>query len=280
MCYKDFIVILHLVVKIIDNIKQGDYNGFAMNLQESLKNIGFSEKEALTYISLLQLGRASVQSIADKSGLKRPTTYVILEELIGKGIVGRIPRQRKQLYVAKSPDEVFTIAKEKLALAANALPELRAFAQKGSGPKVRALYYEGVNQVHKAFFDTLETKDAKMDCWLSGRFFIEKGKNFWYETYRPRRIEQNITSRVIVPGTPEMRDYALDDEISKKETRIDPKNHFNISSEIMLYGGEKTIMASFEEMVAVIIESKKIHDTLQAIFESHWYSLGKGEGVR
>jgi len=62
----------------------------------------------------------------------------------------------------------------------------------------------------------------------------------------------------------------------KKETQIDRNEHFNVSSEIMIYGKDKVIMASFEEMIAVIIESEKIHDTLRAIFESHWQSLETG----
>lgn len=245
-----------------------------MNLQESLKNIGFSDKEAATYIALLQLGRASVQSIADKSGLKRPTVYVILDELIEKGVVERIPRQRKQLYIAKSPDEVFAIFKEKFSLAENILPELRALAQKGTGPNVRVTYHEGVNQVHNVYFDSLRYKDSEIVAWLSGKFFGEKGKDFWYQNYRPKRLEQNITTRVISPNTPEMNSYASDDPTARKETRIDKNEQFNVSSEIMIYGKDKVIMASFEEMIAVIIESKKIHDTLHAIFESHWRSLG------
>lgn len=244
-----------------------------INLQESLKNIGFSDKEAITYIALLQLGRASVQSVADKSGLKRPTVYVILNELIEKSVAGRIPRQRKQLYIAKSPDEVFAIYRKKFSLAENILPELRALAQKGTSPNVRVTYHEGVNQVHNAYFNSLDYKNSEIVAWLSGKFFGEKGKNFWYQNYRPKRLEQNITSRVIVPNTGEMNSYASDDLTAKKETRIDMSEDFNISSEIMIYGKDRVIMASFEEMIAVIIESEKIHNTLKVIFESHWRSL-------
>ena len=244
-----------------------------MNLQESLKNIGFGDKEATTYIALLQLGRAPVQSIADKSGLKRPTVYVILDELTEKGVVERIPRQRKQLYMAKSPDEVFAIFKEKFSRAENILPELRALAQKGTGPNVRVTYHEGINRVHNAYFDSLRYKNSEIVAWLSGNFFNEKGKDFWYQTYRPKRLEQNITTRVIAPNTPEMNNYASDDSLAKKETRVDRSECFKTSSEIMIYGKDKVIMASFEEMIAVIIESEKIHDTLHAIFESHWRFL-------
>ena len=53
-------------------------------------------------------------------------------------------------------------------------------------------------------------------AWLSGKFFNEKGRDFWYQNYRPKRLEQNITTRVISPNTPEMNSYASDGPTSKK----------------------------------------------------------------
>ena len=55
-----------------------------MELKEALQTIGLNEKECAVYLALLQLGRASAYSVAQKSGLKKPTTYVILDELIEK----------------------------------------------------------------------------------------------------------------------------------------------------------------------------------------------------
>ena len=51
------------------------------NITETLINLGLNEKQAKVYLALLQLGQAGVTAVAEKAGTKRPTTYLILEEL-------------------------------------------------------------------------------------------------------------------------------------------------------------------------------------------------------
>ncbi len=119
------------------------------NLIQMLGSAGLSEKEAKVYIALLQLGRASSYSISSRSGLKKPTTYVILDELIKKGLVTKIPRAKKQQYVAMPPEELFANAEEKLKQAKKALPELITMAE-SEKVKVQTLFYEGVKGIEDA----------------------------------------------------------------------------------------------------------------------------------
>ncbi len=58
-----------------------------MSLDRELSALGLSQKEATVYVALLELGTASVQAIARRADLVRPTTYVILEALTKKGLV-------------------------------------------------------------------------------------------------------------------------------------------------------------------------------------------------
>ena len=43
---------------------------------KAFEYLGLSEKAAKVYVATLSLGTASIQQIARKSGLKRPTTYL------------------------------------------------------------------------------------------------------------------------------------------------------------------------------------------------------------
>src|SRR5258708_1208986 len=113
-----------------------------MEIAEALQTIGLSQKQSVVYTALLQLRKASSYSVAQKSGLKKPTTYVILDELIERGLVSRVPRVKKQLFVARSPEEAFGVAEEKLSLAKKKLPELLALT-KGEKTKVHVAYFEG-----------------------------------------------------------------------------------------------------------------------------------------
>jgi predicted transcriptional regulator len=74
-----------------------------MEIVDVLKTAGLDEKEAQVYLGLLELGTASVQLIASKAGLKRPTTYLILDSLQAKGMVSIIPRAKKSSLHGREP---------------------------------------------------------------------------------------------------------------------------------------------------------------------------------
>jgi sugar-specific transcriptional regulator TrmB len=68
-----------------------------------IEELGLSNKEARIYVSLLTLGPSPVQRIADQSGIKRVTTYVILESLIGLGLVSQSVKGKKTYLIAEDP---------------------------------------------------------------------------------------------------------------------------------------------------------------------------------
>ena len=57
-----------------------------MNIIKNLQSLGFSEKESKVYFTLLKIGPSTAYKIAKQSGLKRPTVYIILEELRKKDL--------------------------------------------------------------------------------------------------------------------------------------------------------------------------------------------------
>lgn len=118
-------------------------------ITNALFTLGLSDKEARVYVALLGLGRGSAYGVAEKSGLKKPTAYVVIGELIKKGFVFKIPRVKKQLFIAKPPHEVFAIAEERMRQAKKVLPELERVADE-SKVEVKTLYFEGLKGMEEA----------------------------------------------------------------------------------------------------------------------------------
>ena len=58
-----------------------------MKLEKVLENYGLTKKQALLYITCLELGSASVYKIAKKANLSRSTCYEVLEILREKKLV-------------------------------------------------------------------------------------------------------------------------------------------------------------------------------------------------
>ena len=96
-----------------------------METVEVLRKTGLNEKESQIYLALLELGTASVQSIAFKAGIKRPTTYLVLDDLQAKGLVSEVP-QKKALYTAESPERLLGDLSKKEELLKRFLPDLVA----------------------------------------------------------------------------------------------------------------------------------------------------------
>ena len=76
------------------------------DLVRQVEELGLSNKEARVYIANLMLGAAGVQQIADTSGIKRVTTYVILESLVNLGLVSQTTHAKKTLFNAEAPDNL------------------------------------------------------------------------------------------------------------------------------------------------------------------------------
>ena len=57
-----------------------------MMIQNILAKLGLSEKEAKVYVTCLEIGPASVRSIAQAAGVNRGTTYDIIRSLQQRGL--------------------------------------------------------------------------------------------------------------------------------------------------------------------------------------------------
>lgn len=240
-----------------------------MQITDVLQNLGLSDKEARVYVALLKLGRSSAYGIAEESGLKKPTAYVILDELTKKGLALKVPRAKKQLFIARSPEEYFASLEERVQSAKKILPELMAFSE-GKCPKPKTLFFEGfakIKQIYEWHVRKMKNKeivgfyahagDATPE--LTG-FFWELARNF---------KNNNTTIRGIVPEHPNVQDYREADKEYGREMKIVPFEEY--SSDVSVEIGEGYIMFfSFKDMQVTLIENKSIAKTLKQVFEIAW----------
>ena len=121
-----------------------------MELEKVLENFGLNEKQAKVYLALLQLGQAGVTAVAEKAGTKRPTTYLILEELRQMGLASKLPRKDNVIYIPESPEKILEEQTHREALIKNKLAELMAmYNTKLEKPKVK--FYQGEKAVRELY---------------------------------------------------------------------------------------------------------------------------------
>jgi predicted DNA-binding transcriptional regulator len=66
-----------------------------MRYTQVLEQLGFSEKEIIVYVSLLELDTALVRDIARKADINRTSCYDILMGLAKRGMISKVIKKKK-----------------------------------------------------------------------------------------------------------------------------------------------------------------------------------------
>src|SRR6185436_13239489 len=130
-----------------------------MEIPEILEKVGLNQKEAMVYMALLELGTSSVEGIAKKAGTKRPTTYLILDDLQRKGLATLIPRAKKVLYMPESPDKIIADLSRKQELIKRFMPNLLAVYNEPKN-KPQVLLFEGKEAIKDLYDKILRAKEV------------------------------------------------------------------------------------------------------------------------
>jgi sugar-specific transcriptional regulator TrmB len=237
------------------------------NLISILLDAGLEEKEAALYLAGVELGEASIQSLSEQAGIKRPTAYQIMGNLEKKGLFSEVHSGKKKLFLAENPNSFLEILKIKQQAFIKVLPELNLFYAAG-GKKPRVKFYEGVEGLKAIYLDTLQSKHTLLEYGSIDDMWNVMPKSFIVE-YVKARIKQGLWVKGLVPNTQAGQDYMKNDTQELRELILIPKNKFMFSNEITIYNNKLAIV-SFPEKIGVVIESKKIAETQKMIFQLAW----------
>lgn len=132
-----------------------------MNTEMLLKKIGLTARESAIYISLLELQVATGYAIAKKTGFKRATAYLTLENLERQNLVHKTIRKRKLYYMPESPEVLLKGLNKKTELVKRALPELlQRFNTSAHKPTIEL--FEGSEGIKEAFDRLLSSSALKL----------------------------------------------------------------------------------------------------------------------
>jgi sugar-specific transcriptional regulator TrmB len=240
-----------------------------MDIPEALATLGLNDKQVSVYLALIQLGKGSAYSIADKSGQKRPTTYVVLGELVDKGLAERVPRVRKQLYRAISPDQAFKFLEERLSLAKEKLPELLAMTT-GADTKVSAVYFEGIKGIKQVMsYKQDEDKGKEVVGFYATSHNVPKELFDYFDEWNATRYKKGVAVRAIVPDHESLLSFRESDRKAGRNMKVIPFTEF--SSEVAIEISERVVrIQDYKNLQGVAIENAEVAKTLREIFEMIW----------
>lgn len=252
-------------------------------IQEVLEEIGLSEKEASVYLALLEIGSGKVQELYRKTALNRTTIYDILESLTQKGLVSRYKKGGATYFNALEPDRLLTYLdreaedQEKLTerqkrKISDILPQLVSMQNIYAAGRPKVRFFEGEKGMREAYEDTLTAKEAIL-AYANVQTMHEGLPDFFPEYYR-RRAGKGIFIKAIVPQNKLSHERSLHDREEMRSIRFLPESELSFSPEVNIYGN-KMLIASWKEKIAIIIESKELADLQRLTFDLLWRTLPK-----
>ena len=232
-----------------------------------LKKLGLTEKEAKIYLACLELGTGTVVKISRKAEITRGSTYDVLEEMLDKGYVSKLHKDKHMVFSAVDPEILMKNYKDRLRDFEMALPELKGlFNQYSSRPKVR--YFEGLDGIKRVYEDTLTATTEILN--YSNTHEILSHWPTYNDDYVSLRTQKSIFLRGIAPSDEYGKKLIKDDRKYLREFRLLSSKDFNFTNEINIYDNKVAIVSFSPELIGIIIESQAIADTQRDIFKMAW----------
>jgi sugar-specific transcriptional regulator TrmB len=250
---------------------------------ETLRKIGFSEKEARVYMHLIRLGAQPVSVISEKAEINRTTTYDIIESLTKKGLISSIRKGSATYFKALDPKNLLNylerekveqtkkIEKQQKEISA-LLPALISLENPES-TKPKVSFYEGEKGLRQAYEDTLTSSETIL-AYANVETMHEGLPNFFPEYYQRRGIEKKIHIKAICPDNKISIERHKRDKKENRESILIPASEYDFSPEINIYD-DKVLIASWREKMAIIIKSKEIADFHKKMYKLCWAQAKK-----
>lgn len=251
------------------------------DLAKELEKIGLAENEAKVYLAGLELGPSTAQMIAAKATVSRPTTYIMIESLIKRGLMSSFQKGKKRYFVCGEPSKLRKIfdrdkelIEEKIHQFDILLPKFFQVSKLVEPPKVSV--FEG-EQGLEAMQDDL-VSSAGVGGSIDNIATIDEAREsktrdellpLWNE------IKKNkISVRTIYVKSGEDELFPGQMEGYWQARRL-PENKYKFGGEISVYGNKVAALAAKGKFFGLVIESKEIADTFRTIFELAWQGSDK-----
>lgn len=238
-----------------------------MELKTTLISLGLTGKQADVYLALLQAGTGSVVQISKRAGTKRPTTYLILEELRVHGLAAVTPG-RRILYTAESPERLIEEERKRSDLLQQSAPELLAiYNAKKEKPKIR--YYQGVDSLVALYTEIFTWKKIELFGSITA-IHPEVLKRIWH--FLKVFEDQEKKVRDLVPADDTSIAFAKENNSPYHQIKI-VSRETKLPTDNVIFGNSLAIFSYKDVPLATVIESSDVAETYRSMFNLVWNSI-------
>jgi len=233
-------------------------------LSSELCKLGISKKEADVYLILLEIGYCSVQKIAQKLELSRPTIYRVLKDLKKKNLINTLQKGKRNYFIAGSPDALLNMLQIKKRQAEEQEREFLRI--------INTLQDQYSFSAKENFIETFSDKKI--------RLALEKLSNcqtleiYSFASFSNKKINDAFSSLHKKLGSKfKIKQLLFFKKKNKEESYTENKFIKDISDKKNIIITEKVFI--FEKNTVQVIKQKNVVDSYRLLFKSLWDNAQK-----
>lgn len=246
-----------------------------LGLFNSLATFGLNQKEATTYLYMLQKGIVTPLELSRLTNINRTTLYRLLEKLKEIGLIEEIIEDKSTSFKAVGPERfqmIITRKEAELLKLKKSLPEIinqLKTTEDSSLPSTKIVYYRGKSGLQQLLWNTLRAKTEIIgygySSWNDG-----VGKNF-AEKLRQEYVDRGLRSKEILNKFDEKFTDNKHYLTEIYQQRILPKSDLEINHDTYIYDDIFAFYHFFKgELFGVEIHNSEIAKTQRQIFYFLW----------
>ena len=234
---------------------------------------GLNDKEIKVYLACVQLGTDSAFNIAEKSGVKRATSYLVLRSLTNKGLVTRQLTKKALLYSATSPRNLLLQLENKKKEVEEGLPSLLALYN-ATPDKPSIQIFDGLDGVKLIYGEMIDfLKKGSEDILLYGDVSLFAQHPALFNSWLKELKSSNGNVREIINGDEVHKKYKESIEKngnSKHEVRLLAEGIKPFTNDNVIMGNKLIIFSIQKTLFATTIENKEISSSYRTMFDLAW----------
>jgi sugar-specific transcriptional regulator TrmB len=226
-------------------------------LIDKLRLAGLSEKEARFYLASLELGPACMWDIYRKSGLKRPTCYLIFESLAERGVGIKTKDRKRAIYSVIEPSALSASLEYNKEQFNKSLSQFDALVSP-SHQKPEISLYSGFEGMRQAYLLGI-SQPAGSELLIYGDTKIWSQYEEQNEEYIRERVKKKISLKVLFSDKNREASRFKSDDSELRERRFLPASRYMPVAEQQIINDYVIYIAySEKEPFATVIKNNAI----------------------
>ena len=237
-------------------------------------DLGFSDKKAAMYLSLVEYGEMPVTELAKRSKLKRTTVYNILPELMSDGFVNKSKSVGKTTYYVNKVEDLERFLNEKKDRVKLLVSELK----KSVGTfdfKPKLAVYEGYGGMKKLYQDVIDSVNPGDNIFT----FIGTQKLDFFvpqdvvQNYVDQRVKKRVRNLIIAPKEHVLESWEQNATVELREMKKTSFPFPDFSADLKIFGNKIALISYKENFFAIVIESIELNLLHKNMFQLMWAML-------